>query len=99
MLNAPSWVFRILECDGVIVRGVRIYSYVNQNNDGIDIDAKNVVVSDCIVDCEDDAICLKSDNPDFLVENITITNCIAASNCNAIKFGTASHCGFKKHCG
>ena len=95
MIDAPSWVFRILECDGVIVRGVRIYSYVNQNNDGIDIDAKNVVVSDCIVDCEDDAICLKSDNPDFLVENITITNCIAASNCNAIKFGTASHCGFK----
>lgn len=95
MLNAPSWVFRILECDGVMVRRVRIYSYANQNNDGIDIDAKNVVVSDCIIDCEDDAICLKSDNPDFLVENVAITNCIAASNCNAIKFGTASHGGFR----
>lgn len=95
MIDAPTWVFRIRECDGVMVRGVRIYSYVNQNNDGIDIDAKNVVVSDCIIDSEDDAICLKSDNPDFLVENITITNCIAASNCNAIKFGTASHGGFR----
>jgi hypothetical protein len=95
MLNAPSWVFRILECDGVMVRGVKIYSYVNQNNDGIDIDAKNVTVSDCIVDCEDDAMCLKSDNPDFLCENISISNCILATNCNAIKFGTASHCGFR----
>ena len=95
LLDAPNWVFRIRECDGVMVRGIRIHSYVNQNNDGIDIDAKNVTISDCIIDSEDDAICLKSDNPDFLVENITITNCIIGSNCNAIKFGTASRCGFK----
>ncbi len=95
LLNAPNWVFRIRECDGVMVRGVNIFSYVNQNNDGLDIDAKNVTVSDCIIDCEDDAMCLKSDNPDFLCENITITNCILGTNCNAIKFGTSSHCGFR----
>lgn len=95
LLDAPSWVFRIRECDGVMVRGVRIHSYANQNNDGIDIDAKNVTISDCIIDSEDDAICLKSDNPDFLVENVAITNCIIGTNCNAIKFGTASKCGFK----
>jgi len=95
MLNAPSWVFRIRECDGVMVRGVRILSYVNQNNDGIDIDAKNVTISDCIIDSEDDAVCLKSDNPDFVVENVAITNCVISTNCNAIKFGTASRGGFK----
>lgn len=95
MINAPTWVFRILECDWVMVRGVKIYSYANQNNDGIDIDAKNVTISDCIIDSEDDAICLKSDNPKFLVENIAITNCIIGTNCNAIKFGTSSNCGFK----
>lgn len=95
LLNASEWSIRLKECDGVVIRGVRIYAYVNQNNDGIDIDAKNVIVSDCIVDCEDDAICLKSDHPGFLVENITITNCIVATNCNAFKFGTASYCGFK----
>jgi polygalacturonase len=95
LLNASEWSIRLKECDGVFIRGVNIYAYVNQNNDGIDIDAKNVVISDCIVDCEDDAICLKSDHPNFLVENITITNCIVATNCNAFKFGTASYCGFK----
>lgn len=95
LLNAPTWVFRILGCDWVMVRGIRIYSYANQNNDGIDIDAKNVTISDCIIDSEDDAICLKSDIPGFLVENISITNCIIGTNCNAIKFGTASNCGFK----
>ena len=95
MINSPTWVFSIYECDGVRVNGVRIYSYVNQNNDGIDIFAKNVTISDCTIDSEDDAICLKSENPDFLVENVAITNCIIGTNCNAIKFGTSSYCGFK----
>lgn len=95
LINSSNWVFRILQCDGVMVRGVRIYSFANENNDGIDIDGKNITVSDCIIDCDDDAICLKSDDPDYLVENIAISNCVVASNCNAIKFGTASHCGFR----
>jgi polygalacturonase len=29
------------------------------------------------------------------VENIAIANCVIASNCNAIKFGTSSRCGFR----
>jgi polygalacturonase len=95
LTNAPSWVFRIQQCDGVMVRGVRIYSFANENNDGIDIDGKNVTISDCLIDCDDDAMCLKSDEPEFLVENVAISNCVIASNCNAIKFGTASHCGFR----
>lgn len=95
LINSPTWVFRIRECDGVMIQGIRIYSFSNQNNDGIDIEGKNIILSDCIIDCDDDAICLKTENPDFLVENITISNCIIASNCNAIKFGTASTCGFK----
>lgn len=95
LINSSNWVFRILQCDGVIVRGVRIYSFTNENNDGIDIDGKNITISDCIIDCDDDAVCLKSDDSEYLVENVSISNCVIASNCNAIKFGTASHCGFK----
>lgn len=95
LINSSSWVFRIRECDGVIVQGIRIYSFSNENNDGIDIDCKNITISDCIIDCDDDAMCLKSDNPNFLVENVAISNCVIASNCNAIKFGTSSRSGFK----
>jgi len=95
LLNSPTWVFRIRECDGVMIRGIRLYSFTNWNNDGIDIEGRNITISDCIIDCDDDALCLKSENPEFLVENITISNCIIASNCNAIKFGTASDCGFR----
>jgi len=95
LVNSSSWVFRILQSEGVIVRGVRIYSFSNENNDGIDIDGKDIVVSDCIIDCDDDAVCLKSDDPKYLVENVAVSNCVIASNCNAIKFGTSSHCGFR----
>ncbi|MGV8096107.1 MAG: glycoside hydrolase family 28 protein [Mangrovibacterium sp.] len=95
LINSPTWVFRIRECDGVMIRGIRIYSFSNENNDGIDIEGKNITLSDCIIDCDDDAVCLKSERTGYLVENITITNCVIGSSCNAIKFGTASTCGFK----
>ena len=95
LINSSSWVLRILQSNRVIVQGVRIYSFSNENNDGIDIDGKDIAISDCIIDCDDDAMCLKSDDPNSLVENVAISNCVIASNCNAIKFGTASLCGFK----
>lgn len=96
VLRNPSfWTFRIFDCEDVFVRGVHIYSHANFNNDGIDIDGRNIVVSDCIVEATDDAICLKSDDSGRVCENVAITNCIVTSNCNAIKFGTASRSGFK----
>ena len=93
--NPSFWTFRIYGCEDVFVRGIRIYSHANFNNDGIDIDGRNITVSDCLIDSTDDGICLKSENPAAPCENVTITNCVIASNCNAIKFGTASHSGFR----
>lgn len=93
--NAADWTFRIWDCDEVFVRGIRVYSHCNFNNDGIDIDARNVVVSDCMIESTDDGICFKSNHKENLCENVTVTNCVIASNCNAIKFGTASLSGFK----
>jgi len=92
--NAGSWTCRLLGCDGVRIHAVRIYSHQGYNNDGIDIDGRNIAISDCIIDCDDDAICFKSDSP-TPCENVTVTNCVAASNCNLIKMGTASFGGFK----
>ena len=92
--NAASWTFRLQGCDGVRVHAIRIYSHQGYNNDGIDIDSRNVAISDCLIDCDDDAICFKSDTA-TPCENVTVTNCVAASNCNLIKFGTASVGGFK----
>jgi polygalacturonase len=95
LTNSAFWVSDFLACDYVIINGVKIYSYGNHNNDGIDIDSKNVVVSNCIIESDDDALCFKSHIYDRPCENVAVTNCILASNCNGIKFGTASHGGFK----
>jgi polygalacturonase len=88
-------VLHLVRCDGVTVRGVRMHTHGKEGNDGIDIESKNVVISDCHIQSDDDAICFKSPDKDYVVENCAVTNCIIASNCNAIKFGTASLGGFR----
>jgi len=92
--NSAFWTLRLFENDGVRIDGVSIYSHCNWNNDGIDIDSKNVIISNCRIDSDDDGICFKSDGSQ-LCENVTVTNCIIGSDCNAIKFGTASLTGFR----
>lgn len=93
--NAAWWTVRLFRCDGVAIDHINIYSHSIVNNDGLDIDSRNVTVSNCRIDSDDDGICLKSDDPNFMPENITVTNCIIGSNCNPIKLGTSSYCGFR----
>ena len=95
LVNSATWTLRLDYCDGVQVNGIKILSHGNHNCDGIDINSRNVVISDCIIDCDDDAICFKSERTGSIVEHVTVTNCVIASNCNAIKFGTASVGGFR----
>lgn len=90
-----SWTCYFRECEDVVARKVTIRSMANYNGDGIDIDAKRVLVEDCDIVSEDDAICFKSDNPDFIVEDCTVRNCRLSSNCNFIKFGTSCYGGFR----
>ena len=89
--DTASWGCYFKECDGVTAKGLRIFNHANTNNDGLDIEARNVLVEDCDIDAGDDGICLKSDNPGFTVENVLVTNCTVRSCCSALKFGTASH--------
>lgn len=92
--NSAHWVQYYTGCEGVRISGLKVHSLCNRNNDGIDIESRNVIVSDCMFDCEDDAICLKGMSEN-LCENITITNCVAASNCNGVKLGTGSVYGYR----
>ena len=93
--DAAAWVIHLLACERVVVRGVRVWSHANYNNDGLDIDGcTDVAVSQCHFDCQDDAICLKS-TPARICENIVISDCITSSHCNLIKMGTSSSGGFR----
>ncbi|RLB13008.1 MAG: glycoside hydrolase, partial [Deltaproteobacteria bacterium] len=95
MRNSPMWMQHYLGCEFVTVRGIHVYNHSTYNNDMIDIDCcRNVLISDCYGNSDDDAMTLKS-TADRPTENVTITNCVLGSGCNAIKMGTESNGGFK----
>ncbi len=93
--NSAMWMQHYLNCDFVTIRAVQVYNHCAANNDMIDIDCcRDVVITDCFADSDDDALTLKS-TADRPSENITIANCVLSSHCNAIKMGTESNGGFK----
>lgn len=93
--NSAMWMEQYLACDDLYIKGIKVFNHANQNNDMMDIDGcKNVIISDCTGDTDDDGITLKTTSPEP-VENVVITNCIISSHCNAIKIGTESTGDFK----
>ncbi|RPJ24443.1 MAG: hypothetical protein EHM35_16355, partial [Planctomycetaceae bacterium] len=93
--NSAMWMQHYLNCEFITVRGVNIFNHGSRNNDMIDIDCcRNVVITDCFSDTTDDGLTLKSCHG-TVVENVTVSNCVIRSHCNAIKAGTDSMGGFK----
>ncbi|SNT42716.1 Polygalacturonase [Granulicella rosea] len=101
LTNAPGWTLRPFNCERVQIRGIVIKNPVySPNSDGIDPTCcTDVVISDCIIDTGDDAICLKSESLDGAPvrpsKNITVTNCVLSGCCNGFKFGTPTFGGFE----
>ncbi len=95
--DAPSWGCYLKESEDIHIDHLTIDSHANTNNDGIDIESRNVVIEDCQIDCGDDAICFKSGNPDYIVENVTVRRCRVGTTCNAVKVGTHTY-GTVKNC-
>ncbi len=95
MRNSGMWNQHYLDCEDVLIDRIEVYNHSNRNNDGIDIDGcRRVVLSNSIIDSDDDGITLKSTGP-APTEDIVITNCVVSSFCNAIKAGTESTGGFR----
>jgi len=95
MLNAGIWNQHYLNCEDVKVTGIQVFNHSNRNNDGIDIDGcRRFVLSNSIIDSDDDAIVLKSTGPAGC-EDVVVNNCVISSFTNALKCGTESTGGFK----
>jgi polygalacturonase len=95
MLNSGGWMQHYLACENLQISGITVYNHCNKNNDGIDIDGcKNVIISDCMVDSDDDGICLKSTSPAPCID-VMVTGCVIKSHCNALKIGTETTGGFQ----
>ncbi|MDN5289421.1 MAG: polygalacturonase [Mucilaginibacter sp.] len=92
-----SWVQKYNQCSNMIIDSMRVESTTYWNNDGIDlVDCKNVKLTNSFINADDDGICLKSEDPKGICENIYIANCTIRSSASALKLGTASFGGFKK---
>ena len=92
--SAGSWMQHYRRCENVTIRGIDVFNHVAFNNDGLDVDScRDVTITDCHIDSDDDAIVLKSlsNRP---CEQVRITGCTVSSHCNALKLGTESGGGF-----
>jgi polygalacturonase len=95
MRSAGSWMQHYRQCDRLTIRDITVFNHVSYNNDGLNIDScKDVTITGCRVDSDDDAIVLKSLSLDPC-ENVTVSDCIISSHCNSIKMGTESGSGFQ----
>ena len=101
LTGSSGWTLRPINCTRVFIQGITIRNpAIGPNTDGIDLTGcQHVVISDCLIDTGDDAICLKSENPygngPRLSLNIAVTNCIITSSTNGFKIGTATQGGFE----
>lgn len=94
-VDAPGWNMAFSKCDDVVIDGISILSNVRTpNTDGVDLRlTSNVRIANSRFVTGDDAICLKAregTDPQSVVENITVTNCIIESDDAGIKLGTGS---------
>lgn len=100
MINCAFWTVHLVGCNDVLIDGIRILNNLQMaNSDGIDPDhCKNVRITNCHIECGDDAIVLKNSG-DYKhygpCENIVISNCTLISTSAAIKFGTEGECDFR----
>ncbi|MBN1445552.1 MAG: hypothetical protein JW957_05550 [Candidatus Omnitrophica bacterium] len=95
-IDSPCWTFWLMKCEDVAIHRIKIRgNRIMRNVDGIDIDAcRNVTVSDCIMDTEDDCVALRSiqnmyDTP-AVCENVTVTNCVLESSSQGVRIGCPS---------
>lgn len=94
LVDSPNWNLFLLGCEDAQIRGLTIVNPpATQNGDGIDIDcSRNVTVSDCIIRSGDDCITIRANKRvlgEYAMpcENVTVTNCILSTPCNAIRIG------------
>ncbi|MYM69324.1 hypothetical protein GTP45_21135 [Pseudoduganella sp. FT55W] len=93
--DSPCWMQNYLNCEDLLIDGIRVENQANHNNDGLDIDScRRVIVRNSFINAQDDAMCFKGAGQ-RTAENILIENCQFYSTCNALKFGTDSQGDFR----
>jgi polygalacturonase len=91
--EAAFWSLHLAGCEDVSIHGISIRNNLKAPNcDGIDPDhSRNVRITDCSVECGDDAIVIKSSR-EFAqygpCENIVVSGCVLTTHDCALKIGS-----------
>jgi polygalacturonase len=91
--DAAFWSLHLAGCEDVSIHGISIRNNLKAPNcDGIDPDhSRNVRITDCSVECGDDAIVIKTSR-EFAqygpCENIVISGCVLTTHDCALKIGS-----------
>ena len=100
--RAPFWTVHVCFSKAITVDGIIIRENLGPSSDGIDIDSSSdVMVRNCDVDCNDDAICLKAGrDADGLrvnrpTENIVIRDCIVHAGHGLFTIGSETAGGVR----
>ncbi len=94
--DSPCWMQNYLNCEDLLIEGIRVENQANFNNDGCDIDGcRRVIVRKVFINSEDDGLCFKgaSQRP---MADVLVEDCHLYSTCNALKFGTDSQGDFRR---
>jgi polygalacturonase len=91
--DAAFWSLHLAGCEDVSIHGISIRNSLKAPNcDGIDPDhSRNVRITDCSVECGDDAIVVKT-STEFArygpCENIIVSHCVLTTHDCALKIGS-----------
>ena len=91
--EAAFWSLHLAGCEDVSIHGISIRNSLKAPNcDGIDPDhSRNVRITDCSVECGDDAIVIKTSR-EFAqygpCENIIVSHCVLTTHDCALKIGS-----------
>lgn len=90
--NPRMWTLVFERCNDLLIEHLRLSAPAYyQNLDGIDVcDCNQVVIRHCVIESEDDSICLKSHSPAGMKDVLITNNIITNHRANAIKIGTAT---------
>jgi polygalacturonase len=104
--DSAFWNLQLTYCDGVEIHNLKIRAphepIKAASSDGIDIDStRNVLITGCDIECDDDAICLKAGrDADGLrvnrpTENVVIRNCHVGHAAGLVCFGSETAGGIR----
>jgi polygalacturonase len=103
MKDSAFWNLQLTYCDDIEVNHLTVRAPAGAaSSDGVDIDSsRNVVVENCDIICDDDAICLKAGrDADGLrvnrpTENVEVKNCHVAHAAGLVVFGSETSGGIR----